>query len=163
MPAYTFRALSGVAGEVTRPDKSTVETGIINTAAAPQAYGAPVVINSTTGLVQAWTSSDTSSTFGGILVREAPSIAGSTGQALNSAVPNPNMPCGVMTEGYMNVVCVTGTPVKGQPVNICITAGSGLAVGDFSTTTNASNLAISRLTWAANGKDANNVAEVRFL
>lgn len=163
MPAYTFRAPSGVAGEVTRPDKTTVESGIIDTAAAPQAYGAAVVVNSTTGLVQAWSASGTSATFSGILVREAPSIAGSTGQALGSAVPNPNMPCGVMTEGYINVVCAVGTPVKGQPVYAYIANGNGGVIGDFGTSSNASNIVISRLTWAVNGKDANNVAEVRLL
>jgi len=162
-PAYTFRAPAGSAGDITRPDESQVESQIINTSLPPLLYGVSVVVSSTTGLAQAWAGTNVATDFGGIAVREAPSIAGSTAQAFGASVPNTQMPLGVLVSGYCNVRCPVGTPVKGQAVAICITAGGGKAVGDFGTVVDASNLSIPRLTWAINGVDANLVGEVRYL
>jgi hypothetical protein len=161
-PAYTYRATAGVAGEITRPDDTQVESGIIDTALPPLLYGTAVKI-SNAGLVQAWAGTDIATAFAGIAVREAPSIAGSTAQAFGGSVPNPLNPIGVMVSGYVNVRCPVGTPIKNLPVAICVTAGGGKAVGDFGTVVDASNLLIPRLVWNVNGVDSNLVSEVRYL
>ena len=162
-PAYTFRAPAGFAGDVSRPDEIQIESMIVNTSLPPLTFGAPVVVNATTGLAQAWAGTNIATDFGGISVRTAPSIAGSTAQGFNQGVPNTTVPLGVLVSGYINVKCPVGTPIKGQPVAICITAGGGKAVGDFGTVVDAANLSIPRLTWAVNGVDANLISEVRYL
>ena len=162
-PAYTFRAPAGFSGDISRPDETTVETGIIDTGLPPLTFGCPVKISATTGLVQAWAGTDIATAYAAIVVREAPSIAGSTAQGFNQGVPNPLEPVGLMTQGYANVLCPVGTPIKGQAVAICITAGGGKVVGDFGTVVDAANLSIPRLTWAVNGVDANLISEVRYL
>ena len=44
MTSILYRASSGVAGDVTRPDNTVVEPGLLNAAKAPTAFGAPVKI-----------------------------------------------------------------------------------------------------------------------
>jgi len=161
--AITFRAQAGVAGSITRPDSTVIESGIIDTALPPLLYGAPCKVSATTGLVQAWAGTDVATAFAGIVVREAPSRAGSTAQAFGPGVPEPTSPVGVMKTGYINVTMPVGTPIKGLPVAICITAGGGKAVGDFGLVVDAANLVIPRLVCAVNGKDANNCTEVSYL
>jgi hypothetical protein len=63
----------------------------------------------------------------------------------------------------MNVVCTQGTPVRGGAVYVRVTAASGKLVGDFETAADSGAcVAITGATWAVDGKDATNIAEIRI-
>lgn len=161
MTSILYRASSGVAGDVTRPDDTTVEPGLLNAAAAPTAFGAPVKIVS--GKFEKIAASDTAAVFYGILSRVAPSIAGDTAQTYASGTPNASAVQGIVRRGYVNVVCTIGTPARGGVVYMRVTAATGKAVGDLEATADGSNnVALTGVTWGVDGKDASNVTEIRI-
>ena len=161
MTSFLYRAPSGVAGDVTRPDDTIVEPGLLNAAKAPTAFGAPVKIVS--GKFEAIEASDTAAVFYGILSRVAPSIAGDLTQTFASGTPNVESVQGIVVKGYVNVVCTQGTPVRGGAVYMRVTAATGKAVGDLEATADGvNNVALPGVTWAVDGKDASNVTEIRI-
>lgn len=161
MTSILYRASSGVAGDVTRPDDTTVESGLLNAAAAPAAFGAPVkVVN---GKFEKIAASDTAAVFYGILSRVAPSIAGDLNQTFAGGTPNASSVQGIVRRGYVNVVCTVGTPARGGAVYMRVTAATGKAVGDLEATADGANsVALPGVTWAVDGKDASNVTEIRI-
>lgn len=161
MTSILYRASSGVAGDVTRPDDTTVESGLLNAAAAPAAFGAPVKVVS--GKFEKIADSDTAAVFYGILSRVAPSIAGDLNQTFAGGTPNTDAVQGIVVKGYVNVVCTVGTPVRGGTVYMRVAAGTGKNVGDLEATADgANNVALSGVTWAVDGKDSSNVTEIRI-
>lgn len=161
MTAYLYRAPSGVAGDVTRQQDTIVESGLLNSAKAPTAFGAPVKIVS--GKFEKIEASDAATVFAGILSRIAPAIAGDTAETFASGTPNAKSVQGVVVKGYVNVKCAIGTPVRGAAVYMRVTAASGKAVGDLEATADDSNnVALAGVTWAVDGKDADGVAEIRI-
>lgn len=161
MTSYLYRAPAGVAGDVTRPDNTVVEPGLLNPSAAPTAFGAPVKLVS--GKFEKIASGDAASVFAGVLSRVAPSIAGDLAQTFAGGTPNTASVQGIVVKGYMNVVCTQGTPVRGGAVYVRVTAASGKLVGDFETAADSGAcVAITGATWAVDGKDATNIAEIRI-
>lgn len=161
MTAFLYRAPSGVAGDITRQQDTIVESGLLNAAKAPTAFGAPVKIVS--GKFEKIEASDAATVFAGVLSRIAPSIAGDTAQTFASGTPNVESVQGIVVKGYVNVVCAQGTPVRGAAVYVRITADTGKAVGDFEIAADSGKcVAIAGVTWAVDGKDASNVAEIRI-
>ena len=155
MVALLFTAPAGVPGDITRQQASQIESGLFNVANAPTAFGAPVKLVS--GKFEKIAASDAATVFVGVLTRVAPSMSNQDGSPVASAVH------GIMRKGYINVLCTIGTPVKGGIVYMRVTAATGKAVGDFEATADgANNVALTRATWAVDGKDANNVAEIRI-
>ena len=161
MTAFLFRAPSGVAGDITRQLDTVVESGLLNAAKAPTAFGAPVKIVS--GKFEKIEASDAATVFYGILSRIAPSIAGDTAQTFASGTPNASSVQGIVREGYVNVVCPVGTPARGGQVFMRITADTGKLVGDLETAADSGKcVALVGVTWAVDGKDASNVTEIRI-
>lgn len=161
MTSILYRASSGIAGDVTRPDDTVVESGLLNAAAAPTAFGAPVKV--VDGKFEAIAASDAATVFYGVLSRIAPSIAGDLVQTYAGGTPNTESVQGIVREGYVNVVCTQGTPARGGQVYMRTTAATGKAVGDFETTADSGNcVALTGVTWAVDGKDASNVTEIRI-
>jgi len=161
MTSILYRASSGVAGDVTRPDDTVVESGLLNAAKAPAAFGAPVKIVS--GKFEAVEASDAATVFYGILSRVAPSIAGDLAQTFAGGTPNTDSVQGIVREGYVNVVCTVGTPARGGQVFMRITADTGKLVGDIETAADAGKcVALTGVTWAVDGKDSSNVTEIRI-
>jgi hypothetical protein len=161
MTSILFRASSGVAGDITRPDNTVVESGLLNAAKAPASFGAPVKLVS--GKFEKVEASDAATVFAGIISRLAPSIAGDLAQAFGTGVPNGTAVQGVVVKGYVNVVCAVGTPVRGGQVFMRITADTGKAVGDLETAADTAKcVALTGVTWAVDGKDASNVTEIRI-
>lgn len=161
MTSFLYRAPSGVAGDVTRPDDTVVEPGLLNAAQAPTAFGAPVKLVS--GKFEKIAASDAAAVFAGILSRIAPSIAGDTAQTFAGGTPNTDSVQGIVVEGYVNVVCTVGTPVRGGTVYMRVVAATGKAVGDLEATADgANNVALTGVTWAIDGKDSSNIAEIRI-
>lgn len=161
MTSILYRASSGVAGDVTRPDNTVVESGLLNASAAPTAFGAPVKLVS--GKFEKIASGDAATVFAGILSRIAPSIAGDLVQTFAGGTPNADAVQGIVVKGYVNVVCTQGTPARGGQVYMRITADTGKLVGDLETAADAGKcVALSGVTWAVDGKDASNVTEIRI-
>ena len=161
MTSFTFRAGSGVAGDVTRNAGVIIESGILNPLQAPTAFGAPVKLVS--GKFEKIAASDAASVFRGVLNRSVPCRSGDTGQAYASGSPDATKAQGILVQGYVNVVCTIGTPVRGGVVYMRVVAASGKAVGDFEATADGgNNVALTGVTWALDGKDAANVAEIRI-
>jgi hypothetical protein len=70
---------------------------------------------------------------------------------------------GIVVKGYVNVVCTQGTPARGGSVFVRVTADTGKAVGDFETAADSGKcVALTGVTWAVDGKDASNIAEIRI-
>jgi len=161
MTSFLYRAPAGVAGDVTRPDDTIVESGLLNAAAAPTAFGAPVKLVS--GKFEKIASGDTAAVFAGVLSRVAPSIAGDLVQTYAGGTPNTASVQGIVVKGYVNVVCTQGTPVRGGSVFVRVTADTGKLVGDFETAADSGKcVALTGVTWAVDGKDASNIAEIRI-
>lgn len=161
MTSILYRASSGVAGDVTRPDDTVVESGLLNAAKAPTAFGAPVKIVS--GKFEKVEASDAATVFYGILSRVAPSIAGDLVQTYAGGTPNASAVQGIVREGYVNVVCTQGTPARGGQVFMRVTADTGKAVGDLETAADSGKcVALTGVTWAVDGKDSSNVTEIRI-
>jgi hypothetical protein len=161
MTAFLYRAPSGVAGDVTRQQDTVVESGILNASAAPTAFGVPLKIVS--GKFEKIASGDDAADFAGILGRIAPSIAGDTAETFASGTPNTESIQGIIVAGYVNVKCTVGAPARGGAVYMRVVAASGKAIGDLEASSDSNNsVALTGVTWAVDGKDASNVAEIRI-
>ena len=155
MATLLFTAPAGVPGDITRQQASQIESGLFNVANAPSAYGAPVKLVS--GKFEKIASGDAAAVFVGVLTRVAPSLSNADG------TPKAGDVHGIMRRGYVNVLCTIGTPVKGGIVYMRVTAATGKLVGDFEATADSTlNVVLPRVTWAVDGKDASNVAEIRI-
>lgn len=161
MTSILYRASSGIAGDVTRPDNTVVEPGLLNAAQAPTAFGAPVKIVS--GKFEKIASGDDAADFYGILSRVAPAISGSLVETFAGGTPNVEAVQGIVREGYVNVVCTIGTPARGGVVYMRVVAATGKAIGDLEATADSTNnVALTGVTWGVDGKDASNVTEIRI-
>ena len=164
-PAYLYQAPAGVPGDITRPDETNVEPArlIAVSGTYAQAFGIPMKYAS--GGISQFASGDAATAFAGVLVREVPSISGNTNQGFDNTVPNPDVPNGLAVRGYVNVKCTVGTPARGGIVYVRVEADTGKAIGDFeasSDTTKSVALTATQATWASDGKDENNNAELRI-
>jgi hypothetical protein len=163
MPAYLTSMPAGVAGDITKATETIVESGVFTstTALIPTAFGVPVKLVS--GKFQTIAASDTASVFAGVLSRHVPSIAGDTVETFEGGTPNPKSVQGIVVRGYVNVKCTVGTPVRGGTVFMRVTESGVKKVGDFETAADSGAcVALSNVTWAVSGKDANNVTEIRI-
>ncbi len=171
-PAYLFGAPNGVPGDISRPDNCNVEpamlVGVGDPAVYPTTFGIPVKYV-TGGIQQFNGGAETPDLFAGVLIREAPSISGSTTPAsealLDGGVPNPAQPQGLLVRGYVSVICARGTPARGGAVFIQIVANGGVPVGAFCADDdggNAIELTAAQAEWATDGKDADDNAELRI-
>lgn len=163
MASYLYQAPAGVVGDITRPDESNTEPAMLVAVAGvfAQAFGIPM--RYVAGGISQFIAASVAADFAGILVREAPSISGNANSGLSDTTPWEKVPRGLMVRGYCNVLCTVGTPARGGIVYFCNNVAGG-AIGDFQATTSANNLPLSttQATWASDGKDANNIAEIRI-
>ena len=164
-PAYLYQAPAGVPGDITRVDETNVEPAnlIAESGTYAQAFGIPMKY--ATGGIKQFVGGETAADFAGVLVREVPSISGNTNQGFDNTTPNPDVPNGLAVRGYINVKCTQGTPARGGIVYVRVEADTGKAIGDFeavSDTTKSVALSATQASWASDGKDANNNAELRI-
>lgn len=162
--AYLYSAPAGVPGDVTRVDETNVEPAelIAVSGTFAQAFGIPLKYAS--GGVSQFSGGETAADFAAVLVREVPSIPGGAGNELDGTVPNPNVPNGIAVRGYVSVKCTQGTPARGGIVYVRVTASGGKNIGDFEAASDTSlsvALSATQASWASDGKDANNNAELR--
>ena len=129
MVAYPYQMPSGIAGNVTRPEVSTIEQFILNQTTPPLAFGVPV--KNVSAKIQPIAGGDLSSAIIGFLARPYPTSGNGT-DGLGVATPNKALPGDVLKRGYINVV-VGGTtaPVSGGTVYVRVANPStGKVVGD---------------------------------
>ena len=158
-----YAAPSGVAGSISRSGDYDAPTVMLSATNTPTSFGSPITL-STTGQAQKVTSAASSTSLKGLLVRSVPNYSGSTGDtSFTTNTPNATYPHGRLTRGYMHVACPTGTPVAGGAVYIRVVTAGSKAIGDIEATADGSNNFVwSNVEWAANGKDANNIAELKL-
>ncbi len=160
--AILYAAPAGVNGDVTRAGESNVEP--IMQGSQFSGYGQPVKFDSNGQAIPYSGGAETGAEFQGILVRGAPSQSGNTNQGLDNTTPWLEQAQGLLVRGYACIKCVVGTPIRGGIVYIQIIAAGGYSVGDFRATDDGGNviaLDLAQAEWATNGKDADNLAEVR--
>ena len=175
MTAFLFRAGAGTPGDCTRPAQSTIETGFLYApqfdTPVPTQFGAivfavvpPVPTGQTEFAIAQSLLTTPAADFYGILVRMAPSSAGSLDQSFGAGTPNIKNPQGIGRKGYFNVKINPGlAPVeRGEPVYLRLVAGGiGENIGDivpFLTIGESEELP--GVFWAIDGYDANNVTEI---
>lgn len=161
MPAYLYAAPAGVEGDITRVDESDVEPVMLGSPNA-QKYGIPVKMNGS-GQAIPFAGGETAASFAGVLVREVPGISGSLSQGFTDNVPYASVPQGLCPRGYINVKCTIGTPVRFGSVYARIVTSGGNVIGDFEAVSDpGNNILLTNASWASNGKDADNNAELRI-
>lgn len=166
MTAYLYGAPSGVEGDISRVGESNVEPIMLKTP-FPSKYA--VAMKAATGGATPFAGGEAATDFIGLLTRHAPGISqSSANEAVDAFQPNQAEPQNLMVKGYACVKCTQGTPVRGAPVYVRITADTGKAVGDFETGADGgkcialTGTVVGNVTWAADGKDASNHAEIRI-
>lgn len=161
MTAYLYRAPAGIAGSITRVDQTAVEPGYLDSTGAPTAFGQPVKIVS--GKFRLMGAGSVAADFYGVVSRIVPAIGGS-GETLADGAPQANQLQGIVTRGYVNVLCGIGTPVRGGAVYVrVVDGGAGKPVGQYEATADgANNVLLSNVVWASDGKDSDNNAEIRI-
>lgn len=164
MPAYLLTAPNGVAGDVSRPDQTNVEPAMLVAASSVFAQSFGIPMKYVTGGIQQFNGgAETPASFAGILVREVPSISGNAVSTFTGNTPNPDAVQGLAVRGYMNVICLSGTPARGGDVYVQIVLNGARTVGSFHTTDDGANaILLDNVTWASDGKDADNNAEIRI-
>lgn len=164
MTSYLKQAPVGFEGSVSRPDYTQVEPAMlvaVSSVYAPK-YGLPMVL--VNGGMSQWGAGNVAADFAGVLVRSVPQIGGLAADdtALDGATPWPSQVQNLLKKGYCTVKCGAGTPARGGPVYVAVDTNGGATIGDFQATANgAHNVALTGVVWAADGKDANNIAEIR--
>lgn len=161
MPSYLYRAPAGIPGSITRVDDTTVEPGYLAAAGAPTAFGQPVKISS--GKFALMGTGSVAADFYGVVSRIVPAIGG-TGQTFADGAPSSDQFAGIVTRGYVNVLCGVGTPARGGVVYVrVVDGGAGKPVGQFEATADgANNVALTGVIWASDGLDADKNAEIRI-
>ena len=162
--AFLYGTPTGVQGAVSRPLDSEVESIYLG-ATPPLAYGMVLVPEAGTGKYNTIAGTNVAGDIKGFLTRSVPNISSGLDNTFSANTPNASEVNGRLTRGYIHAKCTVGTPVKGGIVYVRIVATTGTAVGDIEATadaTAANQLVIPSCEWAANGKDANNIAEIRY-
>lgn len=165
VPAYLYTAPNGVPGSISRSDESNVEPAMLIAVSSTyaQAFGIPMKYAS--GGISQMGLGDAAVDFAGVLVREVPSISGNSNQGFDDTIPNPDTVSGLLVRGYVSVKCPQGTPARGGVVYVRVIADTGKFVGDFEATSDTSKsvaLTATQASWASDGKDADNNAELRI-
>jgi hypothetical protein len=163
MVSYLYNSPAGVPGDITRVDETSVEPAMLIAASGTfaQAYGIPVKYVAG-GIQQFNGGAETAASFAGVLTRVAPAISGNVLSGFSDTIPNPVVPQSFVPRGYVSVLCAAGTPVRGDRVYVQIIANGGVTVGSFRATADGSNtIQLTNCTWASDGKDADNNAEIR--
>lgn len=169
MPAYLFNAPAGFPGDISRPDESNIEPAKLVALASVFVQSFGVAMRYVSGGIQQWTTGLAKADFAGALVREVPSIAGSTlsdvADVNDGGVPNPFQVQGLLVRGYMVVKCTQGTPARGGIVYVRIVSATDRPIGAFEASSDGGNsvaLDAVQAEWATDGVDANGFAELRI-
>jgi hypothetical protein len=160
-----YTAPAGAAGSITRVDFTQVEPAMLVAVSSVYAQAVGIPMKLVAGGMSQFSGAEVAANFAGVLVRELPA-SGLNGlnQAFSDFIPNFALVQGLCVKGYINVICTIGTPVRGGIVYVRVAAATGgKLMGDFEATADGSNnIALTGVTWAADGKDASGIAEIKI-
>lgn len=169
MTSYLYSAPAGVPGDITRTDETNVEPAMLAVQGSDYPkVGMGVKYTSDGAGIQVPAAGATKADFAGVAVREAPSISNSSSDDTSSSPNTPwiEVPTGLAVRGYVAVLCVAGTPVRGGVVYWQIADNGGVKAGSFradgTDSGNAVALDAVQAEWATNGLDASKNAELRI-
>ena len=129
MVAYTYQMPSGIAGNVNRPEVSTVEQAVLDQTYTPTAFGAPV--KTVSGKIRPVATGDAISVVTGFLVRAYPTSGNGT-DGLGAATPNKALPADILKRGYISAVLKNVTAAaKDAPVYVRLVTASSKIAGDI--------------------------------
>lgn len=130
MVSYTYQMPSGIAGNVNRPEVSTVEQFVLDQTTPPTVFGQPV--KNVNARIQPIQAADVASAIIGFLARPYPTSGNGT-DGLGAATPNKALPGDVLKRGYISVVMGgTVAPVSGGTVYCRVgNASTGKVIGDI--------------------------------
>jgi hypothetical protein len=153
-------APAGVLGDVTRLQESNVEA-VMQGSQFP-AFGQPAKYDGA-GKIVPFAGGEVASDFVGIITRMVPSISGNLNQGFQDTIPWLSAAQGLLVRGYCVVACTVGVPVRGGKVYARIVAALGKSIGDLEAVADGVNsIELPNMEFAINGKDASNLAEIRF-
>lgn len=146
------------AGVLSRASVSLVTTACTGTTSLPKAgVACKLVQESGVSKVYATTAGDTAPAFYGVTVMSTGLMYDAiTGQAL------PNTAVGVLIDGFINVKCAVNTPMRGGKVYVNVTTGEFAATATLPDTAPAGTVEWPQAKWEADGKDSNNLGEIRL-
>lgn len=163
--AYTYQAPAGVPGDITRVDETNVEPAMLVAVSAVYAQSFGIAMVYASGGISQVGAGFAAADFAGVLIRQAPGISES-GDGLTGNIPNAVQVQGLCVRGYVNVLCVYGSPARGGVVYVrTISSVNNTSLGTFDATSDSSNnvaLSLTQASWASDGKDGNNNAELRI-
>lgn len=127
-------------------------------------FGTPLKALSSTGQLAAFQAGDATGLLYGFLVRYVPSASGGQNFSYNRGAQDSTYSASVLIAGSMRVVCVAGTPVRGQNVWMRNLPGSSLyQIGDLATSPVDSTFSVvPNVIWLTNGVDPQNIAILRI-
>lgn len=168
--AYLTSAPAGFAGDITRQLETNVEPAMLIAISSVFAPSFGIAMVYAAGGISQWGGANVAADFAGVLIREVPGQAGNlasdSAAPPDGGTPNPDQPQGLMVRGYCAVICGFGSPLRGGIVYVRTVANSNNeVVGTFDATSDSSNsvaLSATQATWASDGKDSNNIAELRL-
>lgn len=164
MVAFNTRMPAGIPGDITRAWAANVEPVAITpsgTTGAPTAYGIPVVIDATSGLMRMMTAGDTA--VYGVYVRPFPTNSGTDGTG-TSTPPTGQVAGDILVSGYISVILSGSTAaVKGGQVYIWTAAASGThIVGGFEASSPGGSGITFTNAYFMGPADSNNIVEIAF-
>lgn len=123
MVAFLYRAPSGIPGDISRRQSSTVEPGVLNSALPFAAFGVAAKVVSGK-IVPFAAAGETAANLFGFLVRSYP-MGGAASDPLGTATPPTTGVCDLLKRGYMTVKNNAGTPALGGAVYVRVAAPTG--------------------------------------
>lgn len=156
MVSFTYITPCGFPGDIVASPNTVVSAIYFASSMYPVAFG--TFYKLVNGYAEAIQSGDAVSVLVGVVVRNAPSIAGDLGQTFSSGTPNQGAVQGGVNAGFVVVEVETllGNPIKGHPVYIYLTVGSASQpVGTLTTAATDGATLIPNVVFFTSGVDQN--------
>ncbi len=160
--AFLYRMPAGIPGAVSRNSAFTIEPNVISSTTPPTVYGNPVALDANQH-IRPIAGGDVAASVYGFLARPFPTNSGT--QGVGVATPPTSGPCDVMKQGYINVLCTNGSPVKGGAVYIRTVVNSSLpntSIGDIEAAADSTNSFVLPGAYFTGAMDSNGNAEIAF-
>ena len=157
--AFLYRMPSGIPGDVSRKNQSTIDSQIFNASLPFASYGIPAKLAS--GKVVPFAGGETAADLFGFLVRPFPTQSAQEG--LGTATPPTSGVANILRRGWMTVKCNAGTPAAGGTVYVRIAAASGAKViGGIEAAADSTNTVALTGARFTNAGDANGNVEIEY-
>lgn len=162
MVAFLYRAPSGIPGDISRRQSSTVEPGILNSALPFAAFGVAAKVAS--GKVVPFAAAgETAASLFGFLVRSYPMTGGAASDPLGTATPPTVGVCDLLKRGYMTVKNGAGTPALGGVVYVRVAApAGGKPLGGVEAVADSTNTVVIPNTYFTGPADASGNVEIAY-